>query len=112
MRSERVGDMILNAFDPNRMTRPAGHGEPGGLASIALQAVYKPPKVSLFAPSRDLSRAAPTRGVASERHLVAALQSEHLTRLGRRGDFQRQLLDNAQDLRDLLRVGLGESPLG
>src|SRR5690242_3855275 len=79
----------------------------------------KPPH-STVAPSRmpatasasDFTRlsiiAAP---LGSERHRVAALQGEQLARLLRRGDVERQVLEDGADAGDLLGVALRELAL-
>src|SRR5262250_1596325 len=48
--------------------------------------------------------------MASEGHLVAALELQHGAGLVRRRDVERQLLDDLADAADLLGVALGQPP--
>src|SRR5689334_25290548 len=48
--------------------------------------------------------------IASERHLVAALELQHGAGLIRRRDVERQLLDDLADAADLLGIALRQPP--
>src|ERR687886_23118 len=79
--------------------------------SAANSASGAPALIPATASARVLTRLSIIGADRSEADRVAALQRQHLPRLGRRGDLERQILETGPDPADLICVALRELPL-